>query len=95
MRSADIIEASKRGDAAAVTKLLAENNAPRQQRKGEHDKTALHWPQKEPTRIAELLIAAGADIEMQTSWGATALEWAATLGSKEVGRVLLGVARAA
>jgi RNA polymerase sigma factor (sigma-70 family) len=89
MRIADIIEASKRGDAAAVARLLAENSA-LANAKGDHDKTALHWAaEKNQHEIAELLIGVGADIELQTSWGATALEWAATLGSKDVGRVLL------
>ncbi|HEY5934312.1 MAG TPA: sigma-70 family RNA polymerase sigma factor [Kofleriaceae bacterium] len=89
MRIADIIDASKRGDAAAVAGLLAENSALASS-KGEYDKTPLHWAAETNQReIAELLIAAGADLEQQTSWGATALEWAATLGSKDVGRVLL------
>jgi len=42
MRIADIIDASKRGDAAAVTRLLAENTA-LANAKGEYDKTPLHW----------------------------------------------------
>jgi RNA polymerase sigma factor (sigma-70 family) len=89
MRIADIIEASKRGDVAAVAKLLAGNTA-LANAKGEHDKTPLHWAAETNQReIVELLVAAGADIELQTSWGATALEWAATLGSKDVGRALL------
>jgi len=89
MRISDIIEASKRGDAAAVSKLLATHTA-LANAKGDYDKTPLHWAaEKNQREIAELLIAAGADIELQTSWGATALEWAATLGSKDVGRVLL------
>jgi len=53
-----------------VTKLLAENNA-LATRRASNDKTPLHWAaEKNQREIAELLIAAGADIEMQTSWGA-------------------------
>jgi RNA polymerase sigma-70 factor, ECF subfamily len=89
MRIAEIIEASKRGDAAAVARLLAENGA-LANAAGEYAKTPLHWAaEKNHREIAELLIAAGADIELQTSWGATALEWAATLGSADVGKLLL------
>lgn len=89
MRITDIIEASKQGDLAAVARLLADNQA-LANAKGAYDKTPLHWAaEKNHHEIAELLIASGADIELQTSWGATALEWAATLGSKDVGRMLL------
>jgi ankyrin repeat protein len=89
MRITNIIEASKQGDVAAVASLLSENRT-LANAKGDHDKTPLHWAAENNHReIAELLIAAGADIELQTSWGATALEWAATLGSKDVGRMLL------
>ncbi len=89
MRIADIIDAARRGDAAAVARLLSQDRALVDAR-GEHDKTPLHWAADNDQReLAELLIGAGADLELQTSWGATALEWAATMGSVEVGRLLL------
>jgi RNA polymerase sigma factor (sigma-70 family) len=89
MRIAEIIEAARRGDAAAVARLLSQDRALVDAR-GEHDKTPLHWAAETDQReLAELLIAAGADLELQTSWGATAVEWAATMGSVEVGRLLL------
>jgi ankyrin repeat protein len=89
MHVTEIIEASKRGDAAAVASLLASDRS-LANTKSDNDKTPLHWAaEKNHGAVAELLIDAGADIESQTSWGATALEWAATLGSKEVGRLLL------
>lgn len=89
MRISDIIEAARRGDAAAVARLLSQDRSLVDAR-GEHDKTPLHWAAETDQReLAELLIGAGADLELQTSWGATALEWAATMGSVEVGRLLL------
>lgn len=89
MRIADIIEAARRGDAAAVARLLSQDRSLVDAR-GDHDKTPLHWAaQTDQRELAELLIGAGADLELQTSWGATAFEWAATMGSVEVGRLLL------
>ncbi len=56
----------------------------------EHLKTPLHWAaERDHDRVAEALIAAGADIEATTSWGATPLDWAATMGSTKVADVLL------
>ena len=89
MRISDIIEAARRGDAAAVARLLSQDRSLVDAR-GDHDKTPLHWAAETDQReLAELLIGAGADLELQTSWGATAFEWAATMGSVEVGRLLL------
>jgi ankyrin repeat protein len=57
---------------------------------GAHVKTGLHWAaEKNHVEIARLLIDAGADLEAQTSWGATPLEWAATMGCTGVADLLL------
>lgn len=54
------------------------------------DKTALHWAaEKDQPEIARQLLDAGADIEAKTSWGATPLEWAATMGSTSVAELLV------
>jgi ankyrin repeat protein len=36
-----------------------------------------------------MLLDSGADLEATTSWGATALDWAATMGSTKVADLLL------
>lgn len=53
-------------------------------------KTGLHHA-AEVDRVdpARLLIEAGADIEARTSWSATPLDWAATMGSAAVADLLL------
>jgi ankyrin repeat protein len=56
----------------------------------EHGKTPLHLAaEHDRADLAEALIAAGADIEARTSWGATPLEWAGVLGSRAAGDVLI------
>jgi uncharacterized protein len=56
----------------------------------EHHKTALHLAaETDQLETAQLLLDAGADIEALTSWGATALDWAAVMGSARVGDLLL------
>ena len=55
-----------------------------------YDKTGLHMAaETDQVETAQLLVDAGADIEALTSWGATPLDWAATLGSTRVGDLLL------
>lgn len=55
-----------------------------------HRKTPLHLAaEHNHAEVAELLIAAGAELEAWTSWGATPLEWAGVLGSRRAGDVLL------
>jgi hypothetical protein len=53
-------------------------------------KTPLHWAaERDDREAAEELLNAGADLEARTSWGATHLEWAATMGSVKVADLLL------
>ena len=56
----------------------------------EYGKTGLHWAaETDQVQAAQTLLDAGADIEAKTSWGATALDWAATMGSVGVGDLLV------
>src|ERR1700733_11272370 len=85
----EFIEAAKNGDTATVISLLdidplLVNTA------GEYDKTALHWAaEKNDAVTAAVLIDAGADIEVKTSWGATPLEWAGVMSSNTVADLLI------
>ncbi len=57
---------------------------------GEHGKTGLHWAaESDRIEVARILVDAGADIEARTSWGASPLDWAATMGSRRVAEFLL------
>ena len=56
----------------------------------EHGKTKLHWAaETDDIDAAKRLLDAGADIEAKTAWGATPLDWAATMGSAGVGDLLI------
>jgi len=56
----------------------------------EHGKTELHWAaETDDIDAANGLLDAGADIEAKTAWGATPLDWAATMGSAGVGDLLI------
>jgi ankyrin repeat protein len=56
----------------------------------EYGKTALHLAaETDQVEAAQMLLDAGADMEAKTAWGATALDWAATMGSVGVGDLLL------
>jgi ankyrin repeat protein len=82
-------DAVKRGDAQAVAALLSGQPA-LVRAAGEHDKTGLHWAaEKDHIEVARVLLDGGADMEARTSWGATALEWAAVMGSRGVADLLL------
>jgi ankyrin repeat protein len=85
----DFLDAVKNGDADAVAAALLRN--PDLTRfAGDYDKTGLHWAAElDRVEVARALLDAGADIEALTSWGATPLEWAATMGSRGVGDLLL------
>ncbi|MGA2726402.1 MAG: ankyrin repeat domain-containing protein [Terracidiphilus sp.] len=53
-------------------------------------KTPLHWAaERDDPDTAQALLNAGADLEAKTSWGATPLDWAATMGSTKVADLLL------
>ncbi|MGH7676216.1 MAG: ankyrin repeat domain-containing protein [Gemmatimonadales bacterium] len=87
--TAEFLEAVKRGDAAEVSTMIAARpNLARVA--GEHGKTGLHWAaESDRVDVARVLIDAGADIEARTSWEASPLDWAATLGSVRVAELLL------
>jgi uncharacterized protein len=85
----DFFETVKRGDVEALGESL--RNSP--ELIGCIDgvgKTGLHWAaEANQAEAAHLLLDAGADIEAKTSWGATPLDWASTLGSYPVAELLL------
>jgi len=83
------LEFVKRGDASAVESMLqTDPNLPHYA--GDYAKTGLHWAaEKDEVEVARILIDAGADIEAKTTWNATPLEWAATMGSSRVADLLL------
>lgn len=55
-----------------------------------HAKTGLHLAaERNNVELARVLIDSGADIEAQSAWGASPLEWAATVGSADVAELLL------
>jgi len=87
--AAAILQAIRDGDLPAVQRLLTAD--PRlAHASDEHLKTPLHWAAECDRRdAAEMLLDSGADLEATTSWGATALDWAATMGSTKVADVLL------
>ena len=82
-------EAADQGDAERVAELLRSRPELAHAKHG-YDKTALHLAaEKDYLDVARVLLAAGADIEARTSWGSTPLDWAANMGSKRVGELLL------
>lgn len=84
-----ILAAAQSGNVEVVQELLAGDPA-LVNTKGEYDKTPLHWAvEKNHRRLAEVLLAAGADISAETTWGSTPLQWAANMGSREVADLLL------
>jgi ankyrin repeat protein len=86
---AQLIEAVNAGELDHVRAMLAQDPALVRAR-GDHDRTALHWAaEHDRAEIAAALLAAGAEVEPRTSWGATPLDWAAWLGSGAVVDVLL------
>ena len=87
--TAEFFDAAKRGDAARVHDLVAARPGLVRALQP-HDKTALHVAaEHDRVDVARVLLDAGADIEAKTSWGATPLDWAATMGSAAVGDLLL------
>ncbi|HZS28751.1 MAG TPA: ankyrin repeat domain-containing protein [Candidatus Angelobacter sp.] len=85
----EMLKAAERGDVTRVRQLLSLDttlvNA-----KGAYDKTPLHWAaEKNYRELAELLVAAGANINTEVSWGMTPLQWAANMGSRDVADILL------
>lgn len=85
----EFLEAATRGDAARVSALIGAR--PELVRVvGDHGKTGLHWAaESDRLEVARVLVDAGADIEAKTTWGASPLDWAATMGSARVAEFLL------
>jgi ankyrin repeat protein len=85
----EFVEAVRRGDARRVSALIGVR--PELVRMAwDHGKTGLHWAaESDRIDVARALVDAGADIEARTSWGASPLDWAATMGSTRVAEFLL------
>ena len=84
-----MVRAVDAGDVTAVKDLLRQNVA-LANAKDVNDKTALHIAaEHDHVEIAEILLAAGADLEQSTIWGMTPLQWAANMGSRKVAEKLL------
>lgn len=85
----DLVEAVKADDAGRVVELLGARPALARVTT-EHEKTALHWAAEvDAVDAARVLLDSGAEIEARTSWGASPLDWAATMGSARVADLLL------
>ncbi len=84
-----ILEAAQTGDVAAVRALLARD--PGLVAAADiHGKTSLHLAaEHDHAEVAEALMDAGADVEAETTWGATPLQWAGVLGSRAAGDALI------
>lgn len=83
------LDAVKHGDAGLVARLISAR--PELVRFSDHHgKTGLHWAaEADVLDVARVLVDAGADIEARTSWGASPLDWAATMGGARVAELLL------
>jgi ankyrin repeat protein len=88
--NAAILQAIKDGDEQAVQRLLRDDPALVHASDEVYNKTPLHWAAElDRQDIGRMLIDAGADLEARTSWGATPLAWAGTMGSIRVADLLL------
>lgn len=86
---AELIEAVSAGDATRV-RVLLELDPSLAQGQAAYLKTGLHWAaEKDFAEIARILLQAGADLNALTDWGMTPLEWAANMGNRGVGAVLI------
>jgi uncharacterized protein len=83
-----ILEAAETGDAATVRALL-ERDPGLVGAVDVHRKTPLHLAaEHDHLEVVAMLLDAGADLEAETTWGATPLQWAGVLGSRAAGDVL-------
>ena len=89
MSQQDLLEAVTTGDQDRVVELI--RTRPDSIREADQlGKTGLHYAaETNQVAIARLLVDAGADLEAQTSWGATPFDWAATMGNGAVAELLL------
>lgn len=77
------------GDARRVHQLLSSDPL-LSKAVGPYDKTALHVAaEKNHSEVARLVLDAGADLEPETCWGMTPIQWAANMGSNAVADLLL------
>ncbi len=84
-----LIRSAEEGDLPAVRQLI-EDNPELVNATGDHRVTALHAAaEKNQTEAAAILLDAGAELEAETTWGMTPLQWAANMGSGEVGGLLV------
>ena len=84
----EFIEAAETGDATKIRSLLSADPG-LVRAAGGHLKTALHLAaEMDHVEVAAALVEAGANIEAQTSWGASPFDWAATMGSLRVADLL-------
>lgn len=84
-----LFRATREGNLQEVGDILSADpslsNAP-----GEHGKTPLHEAAEyDRDDVAARLLETGASIESTSEWGQTAFEWAATMGSARVAKLLL------
>ena len=85
----EILAAAEAGDAERLRQLLAADPSLADVT-GHFGKTPLHLAAEHDHRqVAELLLAAGARLESETTWRMTPLEWAANQGSRLVAEALL------
>jgi ankyrin repeat protein len=86
---AAFFEAVRANDASKVASLI-DDQRDLVHSVDEHGKTALHWAaEKNALEAAHVLIDFGSDLEARTAWGDTPLSWAAAVGSKGVGELLI------
>jgi ankyrin repeat protein len=86
---ASLFEAIEYGDEPRLVDLLA-SEPDLARAEARHRKTALHMAaEHDRDAMVTRLLDAGADIEAETSWGMTPLQWAANMGSVRAGQVLL------
>ncbi len=85
----DILEAAKAGDLETVGAMLRATPA-LANADGPYRRTLLHEAaERDDLSLAQLAIEAGADLERETEWGDTPLEWAALIGAARVAQCLL------
>jgi len=85
----EMLAAATTGDVAIARRLLA-GDASVVDVVDVYDKTPLHLAaEHDHAELASLLLAAGAELEAETSWGMTPLQWAANMNSQAVARLLL------
>lgn len=85
----EILHAADAGDLTRIRELLARDPALVSAR-GEHRVTPLHCAaEHNHPEVVAALLDAGADLEAETDWGMTPLEWAANMGGEAAAGLLL------